>query len=1007
MKVTKYLRKALAAQSSQSIELNNDSLLITDMNHIATGEGFEDYYEKLLKESEKHRSDKELPKREFEILIALKNLLSPYEEGVSDSQKPRELTCVFFVPAKLCEGGILAKNEGKLPWFVREYMEPMIEAELSIGKAEDVDDFLSQTAAERRKIESWNDYWDYICLMYQTVTHEDISSLAVPNDAVLKFDKRCYIKNDTTVVASQHILKLYDAILAQPSIDELLLYRRFTALGEATGRPLTDDPLKAMLNHSGQMGNRYPLAESQRESLDHLNLLADGEILAVSGPPGTGKTTLLQSVVADCVTKRALMKAEAPIIVASSTNNQAVTNIIDSFSQPRSTDPSGLELRWVTAADSLATYFPSSSKKGQSKKYQIDTDMINTINQADVRKESREKMLCCCEAFFGHYLTDIAECRDAVYHELTKSESLKCRFLNKHADIMRATNGLFVKDYLYQNAQEIHAIENKKQEIDALRAAALNKRQSLCLRMEEWEKSFQSQVSWYIRMFGFVPSFNRKIIRWTQAFKTESEITEASSAQTTKDMLAFYQNRIQATDSRIKELQEKSLNFDVQIKGLNDRAKETESLLNEAVMIGNEIIEASGCVHPKKDGKEVPINAFISESTTKEINEYLDVSLRWRSFWLAIHYYECVWLEEEPIKETDIWKTTYPVFTKKYRQLSMLSPCFVMTFYMLPSKMKMYNDRYLMNYIDLLIVDEAGQTSPEVAAASFALAKKAIVVGDEFQIPPVWGLCRQLDIALALDCGVIQQEKDFSLLEKRGLNASQSSVMKLALGACPYSKAYKGNTYKGLFLSEHRRCYDEIIRYCNDLVYQNRLEPKRGSGLKDTKRPEKMKQYPIIGCHDIPTPNSEKVGSSRKNVKEAKEIALWIATHFGELCDAYGNTDKNIRKEDIIAVITPFKAQANEIRTQLRKAFAFQTVPVTVGTVHTFQGAERNIIIFSTTYGANESGFFIDNHTELMNVAVSRAKDAFWVFGSFDCLQNGSSASAKGLLCRYVQDNRF
>ena len=33
MKVTKYLRKALAAQSSQSIELNDDSLLITDMNH--------------------------------------------------------------------------------------------------------------------------------------------------------------------------------------------------------------------------------------------------------------------------------------------------------------------------------------------------------------------------------------------------------------------------------------------------------------------------------------------------------------------------------------------------------------------------------------------------------------------------------------------------------------------------------------------------------------------------------------------------------------------------------------------------------------------------------------------------------------------------------------------------------------------------------------------------------------------------------------------------------------
>lgn len=59
------------------------------------------------------------------------------------------------------------------------------------------------------------------------------------------------------------------------------------------------------------------------------------------------------------------------------------------------------------------------------------------------------------------------------------------------------------------------------------------------------------------------------------------------------------------------------------------------------------------------------------------------------------------------------------------------------------------------NYIDLLIVDEAGQTSPEIAAASFSLAKKAIVVGDEEQIPPVWGIARGLDIAMALSNGVI------------------------------------------------------------------------------------------------------------------------------------------------------------------------------------------------------------------------------------------------------------
>lgn len=75
----------------------------------------------------------------------------------------------------------------------------------------------------------------------------------------------------------------------------------------------------------------YSLSPSQREAINHFNEIVEGDILAVSGPPGTGKTTLLQSIVANMYVSSALNKEEAPIIVASSTNNQAVTNIIDSF----------------------------------------------------------------------------------------------------------------------------------------------------------------------------------------------------------------------------------------------------------------------------------------------------------------------------------------------------------------------------------------------------------------------------------------------------------------------------------------------------------------------------------------------------------------------------------------------------------------------------------------------------------------------------------------------------
>ena len=83
----------------------------------------------------------------------------------------------------------------------------------------------------------------------------------------------------------------------------------------------------------------------------------------------------------------------------------------------------------------------------------------------------------------------------------------------------------------------------------------------------------------------------------------------------------------------------------------------------------------------------------------------------------------------------------------------------------------------MYNTIDLLIVDEAGQVSTEIAACSFALAKKAIVVGDEYQIAPVWGIETALDKSLAIQEEIIKDENEFYILEQNGITESTSKVM--------------------------------------------------------------------------------------------------------------------------------------------------------------------------------------------------------------------------------------
>lgn len=110
------------------------------------------------------------------------------------------------------------------------------------------------------------------------------------------------------------------------------------------------------------MGYKYPLSVSQRQSMHHFLALGHGQALAVNGPPGTGKTTLLQSVVASMWVEAAVNETEPPVIVAASANNQAVTNIIDSFGKIDEPEASLMAGRWLDGINSYGLYCPSQEK---------------------------------------------------------------------------------------------------------------------------------------------------------------------------------------------------------------------------------------------------------------------------------------------------------------------------------------------------------------------------------------------------------------------------------------------------------------------------------------------------------------------------------------------------------------------------------------------------------------------------------------------------------------------
>ncbi len=358
-----------------------------------------------------------------------------------------------------------------------------------------------------------------------------------------------------------------------------------------------------------------------------------------------------------------------------------------------------------------------------------------------------------------------------------------------------------------------------------------------------------------------------------------------------------------------------------------------------------------------------------------------DTEMRRRLFFLALRYWESRWIsaaKEEIAKEDkDRTKQNENAVRERYQRFAMLTPCFVSTCFMAPSFSKYFKSNEdkeakkktvsvpMTGFFDMLIVDEAGQVAPEVGSPLLALAQKAVIIGDTKQIKPVVKIPSHVDGGNITDTGLDD------LLEAEGgysYKATEGSLMHIAAQITSFGE--KNKNEKGLMLTEHRRCVRDIIQYCNQF-YNGRLIPMR----------ENIKNllFPAMGYAHI-RGQASKASGSWGNEQEANAIADWIARNKEAVLKFYSGEPL----ENCIAVVTPFRKQTQLVRAALKKHKIEEAV--TVGTVHALQGAERKIILFSSVYSKHceAKGFFFDYDPSMLNVAVSRAKDSFLVFGDME-----------------------
>jgi superfamily I DNA and/or RNA helicase len=235
-------------------------------------------------------------------------------------------------------------------------------------------------------------------------------------------------------------------------------------------------------------------------------------------------------------------------------------------------------------------------------------------------------------------------------------------------------------------------------------------------------------------------------------------------------------------------------------------------------------------------------------------------------------------------------------------------------------------------------------------------------------------------------------------LSDNGFLSSNGSIMKMAQNACDILDPLNKLKERGMMLVEHRRCYDEIIAYCNDLAYEGMLKPMKGKAISSSLF------APMLLIHS--EGGSQVNNKDRSNEVEAEHIKKWLITNRSKIEDHYNRDKSKSHKtvEDVIGIITPFKGQKRLLVNKLKSA-GFQVSKMKIGTVHALQGAEREIILFSSVYDEGDVSvmfFDRDNKPNILNVAVSRAKESFIVFGN-ERIFNPKSNTPSGKLIKYLE----
>jgi len=259
---------------------------------------------------------------------------------------------------------------------------------------------------------------------------------------------------------------------------------------------------------------------------------------------------------------------------------------------------------------------------------------------------------------------------------------------------------------------------------------------------------------------------------------------------------------------------------------------------------------------------------------------------------------------------------------------------------------------------DVTIIDEAGQIQIHNALVPMSVSNKLIMLGDHKQIPP--------------------SAQD--LLRPCEENGFDTELLSKSLFEKMYEELPDSNK---IMLDTQYRMPGEIADIISEWFYDGEYKsPPFKRNMEPYIKCLSEKPFLIIDTSKEKNRFETRIEGGGANNRLEAEIAADIVN----LAAAEGIEVKDI------GIISAYKAQVKLIRELLGNSFDKDTVREIVATLDSFQGQERNLIIYSFTKSSNRDakssriGFL--NELRRLNVAMSRCKKMLILIGDMDFLSS-------------------